>query len=152
MSLFRNKSFAIDLGNNNTLLTDKENILLSQASYIVFDKQNNSVKAVGDEAYTIFEKNHHDLKPVKPLRWGVIADYESASKMINAMVSKIFSRTNRLRGFDTIISGVPFSTTEVERRALRDTLEQFNASKSFLLFEPLAAAMGMGLNIRETGW
>ncbi|NOT74691.1 MAG: rod shape-determining protein [Cyclobacteriaceae bacterium] len=149
MNLFKTKSFAIDLGNDNTLLTDKENILLSQASYIVFDRENNSVKAVGNDAYTIFEKSHYNLKTVKPLVRGVIADYESASRMIREMVSKIYARSTRLRGFDTIISGVPYSTTEVERRALRDTLDQFNARKSFLLFEPLAAAMGMGLNIRE---
>ncbi len=146
---FRSQSFAIDLGNNNTLLTDKENILLSQPSYIVFDKNNNSVKAVGTTAYDIYEKNHEDLKAVKPLRWGVISDYESASKMIRELVSKVHSRRTRLRGFDNIISGVPFATTEVERRALRDALDQFNSRKRHLLFEPLAAAMGMGLDIRQ---
>lgn len=139
----------MDLGNNNTLLTDKENILLSQASCIVFDKQNNSVKAVGNEAYSIFEKSHQDLKTIKPLRWGVISDYESANAMIQKMVSSVFSKSSRLAGFDTIISGVPFSTTEVERRALRNTLDQFRSRRSHLLFEPLAAAIGMGLNIRE---
>lgn len=146
---FRNKSFAIDLGNNNTLLTDETNILLSQPSYIVFNKNNNSVKAVGESAYDIFEKNHDELKAVKPLQWGVISDYESASRMIQEMVAKIYSRTARMTGFDNIISGVPYSTTEVERRALRDTLDQFQSRKRHLLFEPLAAAMGMGLDIRQ---
>src|SRR3954470_14076705 len=146
--LLRYKSFAIDLGNNNTLLTDKENILLSQPSYIVFDKRNNSVKAVGNGAYDIYEKNHHDLRAVKPMRWGVISDYESATMMIREMVSAIYARRTRLTGFDSIISGVPFSTTDVERRALRGALDQFNCRKSHLLFEPLAAALGMGLDIR----
>lgn len=149
MNPFHSKSFAIDLGNNNTLLTDNENILLSQATCIVFDKQNNSVKAIGDEAYSIFEKSHHDLKTVKPLRGGVIADYDSATTMIHEMVAKVFSKMTRFKGFDTIISGVPFSTTEVERRALRNSLEQFRSRRSNLIFEPLAAAMGMGLDIRE---
>ncbi|HWA33505.1 MAG TPA: rod shape-determining protein [Cyclobacteriaceae bacterium] len=146
---FRSKSFAIDLGNNNTLLTDKENILLSQPSYIVFDKYNNAVKAVGSSAYDIYEKSHDDLRAVKPLRWGVISDYESATKMIRELVSTIYTRKTRFGGFDNIISGVPFSTTEVERRALRDALDQFNSRKRHLLFEPLAAAMGMGLDIRQ---
>jgi rod shape-determining protein MreB len=79
----------------------------------------------------------------------VISDYESASKMIREMVSTIYARNTRLAGFDSIISGVPFSTSEVERRALRDTLDQFNSRKRHLLFEPLAAAMGMGLDIRQ---
>jgi rod shape-determining protein MreB len=148
LSLFQNKNFAIDLGNNNTLLTDENQILYSQPSYIVFDEEKNSVKAIGDEAYEIFEKNHHQLKPVKPLHWGVIADYESASQMINKMVRQVYKK-NVFTGFNQIISGVPFATTEVERRALRDTLDQFNSRRTHLLFEPFAAALGMGLNIRE---
>lgn len=142
------RSFAIDLGNNNTLLTDDHKVLLSQPSFIVFDEEKNAVKAVGEEAYNIFEKNHNQLKPVKPLRWGVIADYDSASAMINRMVWQVYKK-NWFAGFDRIISGVPFSTTEVERRALRDSLDQFNSRKTHLVFEPLAAAIGMGLDIRQ---
>lgn len=148
LNLFPTKSFAIDLGNNNTLLTDANQILLSQPSMIVFDESKHSVKAVGDEAFNIFEKNHDMLKPVKPLRWGVISDYDSASIMINQMVRQVYKK-NWLSSFDHIISGVPFCTTEVERRALRDALDQFNSRKTHLLFEPLAAAVGMGLNISE---
>lgn len=147
-SFLQNKSFAIDLGNNNTLLTDDKQILYSQPSYIVFDQEKNSVKAVGEEAYNIFEKNHELLKSVKPLHWGVISDYESASVMINKMVRHVYKQ-NFLSSFNHIISGVPYATTEVERRALRHALDQFNSSKTHLLFEPLAAAVGMGLNIRE---
>jgi len=147
-SFIQNKSFAIDLGNNNTLLTDDKQILYSQPSYIVFDQEKNSVKAIGEEAYNIFEKNHDQLKPVKPLHWGVISDYESATTMINRMVRQVYKK-NLFSSFNHIISGVPYATTEVERRALRDALDQFNSRKTHLLFEPLAAAMGMGLNIRE---
>lgn len=142
------KSFAIDLGNNNTLLTDKERILLSEPSYIVFN-DNHSVKAVGEEAYNIFEKNHTALHPVKPLRGGVIADYQSAGKMVRSLVDKVYGTGFLSKGFDTIITGVPFHTTQVERRAFRDALEQFNSRKTSMLYEPLAAAIGMGLNIRE---
>jgi rod shape-determining protein MreB and related proteins len=148
LPFLQNKSFAIDLGNNNTLVTDENKILLSQPSYIVFDEEKHAVKAVGEEAYNIFEKNHNQLKPVKPLRWGVIADYDSASLMINKMVRQVYKK-NWLSSFHHIISGVPLCTTEVERRALRDALDQFNSKKTYLLFEPLAAALGMGLNIRE---
>jgi rod shape-determining protein MreB len=147
--LFKSKSFAIDLGNSNTLLTDRQHILLSQPSYIVFDELKRTVKAVGDEAYRIFEKNHEKLKPVKPLHWGVIADYNSAALMIRQLVNRVYKNWNWPGGFNHIVSGVPLSTTEVERRALRDALDQFGARKTQLLFEPLAAAMGMGLNIRD---
>jgi rod shape-determining protein MreB len=144
----KTKSFAIDLGNNNTLLTDENRILLSQPSYIVFDEESRAIKAVGDEALNIFEKNHSQLKTVKPLQWGVIADYDSASKMINKIVRQIHKK-RWFNNFDHIISGVPYYATEVERRALRGVLDQFHAKKRQLIVEPLAAAVGLGLNIRE---
>jgi rod shape-determining protein MreB len=141
------KSFAIDLGNNNTLLIDQGGVLSSQPSFIAFDSATHSVKAIGDAAYNMYEKNHTELLPVKPLRGGVIADYESAATMIKEMVRGIYPSSWR-NSFGHIISGVPFATTEVERRALRDALDQFHARKTNLFFEPLAAATGMGLDIR----
>lgn len=148
LSFHRAKSFSIDLGNTNTLLSDKEKILLAEPSYIVFN-DNRSVKAVGEEAYNIFEKNHAALHAVRPLRGGVIADYQSAGKMIRTLVDKVYGRTFLSTGFDTIVTGVPYHTTLVERRAFRDALDQFNARNTRMVFEPMAAAIGMGLNIRE---
>lgn len=148
-NLYSGKSFAIDLGNNNTLVTDKNNILLDQPSYIVIDNDNQSVKAVGEEAYDMFEKTHHNLKTVRPLKGGVIADYDSAHKMVKALVERACPGKSIFSGYDNIICGVPFYTTEVERRALRDALEQFNSSNIFLLYEPIAAAIGIGLDITQ---
>jgi rod shape-determining protein MreB len=95
----------------------------------------------------MFEKSHAALTPVKPLRGGVIADYDSAATMIQEMVKSVYPK-KWFHSFSHIISGVPYATTEVERRALRDALEQFHARKTNLIFEPLAAASGMGLDIR----
>ncbi len=148
-NFFRNKSFAIDLGNTNTLVSDARRILLSQPSYIVFDAETNAVKAVGDMAFNMFEKNHVELKPVKPLKGGVIADYDSASKMIKELVSRADGSKSFLSGYDNLVAGIPYCTTEVERRALRDALDQFNARHTYLLYEPIAAAIGLGLDIRE---
>src|SRR6478609_10228974 len=148
LPFLKNKSFAIDLGNNNTLLTDENQILLSQPSFIAFEGDRRSVKAIGDEAFNMFEKSNDLLKTVKPLQWGVIADYDSASAMISKMVRQVHKQ-NLFNSFDHIISGVPYYATEVERRALRDVLDQFNSKKRQLIVEPLAAAVGMGLNIRE---
>ena len=127
LNLFRNKSFAIDLGNTNTLVSDARRILLSQPSYIVFDAESNEVRAVGDRAFNMFEKNHVELKPVKPMKGGVIADYDSASKMIRELIAQANGRKSFFTGYDNIIAGIPYCTTEVERRALRDALDQFNA-------------------------
>lgn len=148
-NFFKNRSLAIDLGNNNTLVRDKNNLLLSQPSYIVFDAKGQNVKAVGAQAYSMFEKSHQELKPVKPLKGGVIADYDSASKMIHELIKIANKNQSFLSGYEYVISGIPYSTTEVERRALRDALGQFNARHTYLLFEPIAAAIGMGLDIRE---
>lgn len=149
LNFLKNKDVAIDLGNNNTVVSDKDKILLAQPSYIVFHTESNAVKAVGNKAFNIFEKNHEELRPIKPLRGGVIADYDSASKMISEMLSEAYLTKRFMSGYNNIISGIPFYTTEVERRALRDALGQFNSRNTYMVYEPLAAALGIGLNIRE---
>ncbi len=146
-SFGRSKRLAVDLGNTNTMVGDEDNVLLSQPSCIVFNTLNNSVKAIGSKAYEMFEKTHDDLKPVKPLRGGVIADYQSASKLIQELIHRVCS-VSWFGSFDTIITGVPYHTTEVERRALRDAMEQFTARRHYLIYEPVAAALGLGLNIQ----
>jgi rod shape-determining protein MreB and related proteins len=147
--LLKKKSFAIDLGNNNTLVSDQDNVLVDQPSCIVFDRDKNAVKAVGHSAYDMFEKTHRELKPVKPLKGGVIADHTSATRLLDALMTEAYGPKSILSGYENIISGVPYSTTNVEKRALRAALEQFNASSVYLLYEPLAAALGMGLDISE---
>jgi rod shape-determining protein MreB len=148
-SLYHTRSLAIDLGNNNTIVSDCERLLLSEPSYIVFDANTNKVKAIGDRAFDIFGKNHDDLKPVQPLKWGVIADYHSANAMIGGMVSKTSKKRSVFSRYNDIIAGVPHAATAVEQRALREVLEQFNSRKCHLVYEPVAAAIGMGLNIKE---
>ncbi len=145
---FSHTKIAIDLGNENTLLANEQGIVSSEPSYIVLEEATQRVAAIGTEAYQIFEKQHERLKPIKPLRWGVIADYESARLMMREMVARHY-RPRWWQSFDHVISGVPFSTTAVERRALREALDQFNARKTHLFFEPLAAATGMGLTIQS---
>lgn len=143
------KNLAIDLGNNNTLLTDQSVVLFSQPSYMVVNELNNKVEAIGDQAYSMLEKMHSNLKPIKPLKGGVISDGESAKKMLKEMVSKIQKPSLFPSGFNYLISGVPYDTTPVEKRALRDALDQFTSRNTYLVHEPLAAALGLGLNIQE---
>jgi rod shape-determining protein MreB and related proteins len=145
----KKKSFGIDLGNNNTVVSDSEKVLVAQPSYIVLDKSRNDVKAVGSHAFDMFEKTHPLLKTVKPLKGGVIADHDSASKMLSALMRQAYSSKSMLDRYDDIITGVPYFTTSVERRALLAALEQFNARHVSLIYEPLAAAIGMGLDISE---
>src|SRR5688572_10837479 len=116
--LLRKKSFGIDLGNNNTLVSDQEKVLISQPSYIVLDKARDAVKAVGTDAYDMFEKAHDQLRPIKPLKGGVIADHVSASKMLSALMHQAYGSKSVFDGYENIISGVPYYTTDVEKRAL----------------------------------
>ncbi len=145
----RKKNFAIDLGNTNTLVRDENRLLVDQPSYIVLDSNRSQVKAVGTQAFRMFEKSHGEFRPIKPLQCGVIADYDSAAKMLHALMKQAYGDKSVLNGYGHIISGVPYSTTLVERRALLNALETLHAKHTWLLFEPLAAALGMGLNIQE---
>lgn len=144
----RKKSFAIDLGNTNTVVRDADKLLVDQPSYIVLDSNKTEVKAVGEEAYRMFEKSHKEFRPIKPLQGGVIADYDSAAKMLQALMQLAYRDKSLLNGYGDVISGVPYSTTHVERRALLNALETLHARNTYLLFEPLAAALGMGLDIQ----
>lgn len=148
-NFLRKKSLGIDLGNNNTLVNDGERLLMAQPSCIVLDKVKDTVRAVGTDAYDMFEKTHHNLKHVKPLKGGVIADHTSATKMIAEMIQKSCGSKSFLNRYENIVTGVPYNTTNVERRALKATFEQFNPGSVQLVFEPLAAAIGMDLDIAQ---
>ncbi len=143
------KNLAIDLGNNNTLLTDQSSMLLRQPSFMVINEINNRVEAVGDQAYEMLEKTHTNLKSVKPLKGGVISDGESAKRMLKELVNKVQKPSMFPSGYNYVLSGVPYDTTPVEKRALRDALEQFSSKHTFLVHEPIAAALGLGLDIKE---
>lgn len=147
--LRKGSGIAIDLGNSNTVLASSERQYASYPSCIAWHRDNHAVKAVGQEAYEMLGKANGDLKVIKPLKDGVIVDFESARCMLKHLVKHQYPRSSFFSGFDEIVAGIPFDTTEVERRALRDALEQFGANHINLVFEPVAAAIGIGLNIQE---
>jgi len=142
------QNLAIDLGNNNTLITNQSSLLLSQPSCMVIDKTNNRVEAVGDKALDMLEKTHHHLKSIKPMKGGVISDGESAKRMLKELVAKVKKPNVFGPRLNYLLSGIPYDTTSVEQRALRDALDQFSSRHTFLMHEPLAAALGMGLPIQ----
>jgi rod shape-determining protein MreB len=144
----RGRNLAIDLGNCNTIITEKATEYHSQPSVVALNHGSKSVNAVGLKAYEMIGKVSQNLDVVKPIKGGVIADYDSATKMLKALMQSAFPKKSFF-GYKNVVTGVPFSTTEVERRALRDAISQFNCSNTYLLYEPLAAAIGLGLDIRE---
>jgi rod shape-determining protein MreB and related proteins len=138
---------AIDLGTANTLIYAKgQGIVLNEPSIVALNSQNQAV-AVGHEARLMHEKTHKDIRTVRPLRDGVIADFEVAELMIRGMIKKVklkwFSSTRKM------VVCVPSGITEVERRAVRDSAERAGAKDVYLVDEPMAAAIGIGLNVHE---
>lgn len=145
----RSARVALDLGNNNTVLTDAKNLHFSAPSFVALNKSNKAVQAVGLQAYEMQGKIGEGVKVVKPLKGGIIADYEAASSMLGSLMRNAYPRRSLFDKFDQLICGIPYASTDVERRALRDALDQFKSSNTKLIFEPLAAAIGMGLNVQE---
>ncbi len=138
---------AIDLGTANTLIYSRgEGIVLNEPSIVALNMQNEPV-ASGHEARLMHEKTHKNIRTVRPLRDGVIADFEVAEQMIRGMIDKVkmkwYSSTRQM------VVCVPSGITEVERRAVRDSAEHAGAKSVFLVDEPMAAAIGIGLNVHE---
>ncbi len=146
LDLFYN-DIAIDLGTANTLISTKGNgIVFSEPSIVAFSLEGSPV-CIGREAWMMHEKTHDKLRTVRPLKDGVIADFEAAEHMIRAMVKcakkKWYSTTRQM------VICVPCGITDVEKRAIRDSAENAGAREVYMVEEPMAAAIGMGLNVHE---
>jgi rod shape-determining protein MreB len=138
---------AIDLGTANTLIYSRnEGIVLNEPSIVALNQQNIPV-ATGHEARLMHERTHKKIRTIRPLRDGVIADFEVAEHMIRGMIKKVkvkwFSSTRQM------VICVPSGITEVERRAVRDSAEHAGAREVYLVDEPMAAAIGIGLDVHE---
>jgi rod shape-determining protein MreB len=138
---------AIDLGTANTLIYARdEGLVLNEPSIIALNLKNEQV-AVGHQARLMHEKTHKNIRTVRPLKDGVIADFEVAELMIRSMIKKVkvkwYSNTRKM------VVCIPSGITEVERRAVRDSAEHAGAKQVYLVEEPMAAAVGIGLNVHE---
>ncbi|MFN0201942.1 MAG: rod shape-determining protein [Bacteroidia bacterium] len=146
---FLTTDIAIDLGTANTLIMYNDQIVVDQPSIVALDRMSEKVIAIGSEAQQMHEKTHEKYKTVRPLRDGVIADFTVAEHMIRGMI-KLIQHNRRL--FSTsyrMVICIPSGITEVERRAVKDSAEQAGAKEVYLIPEPMAAAIGIGLNVKE---
>ena len=150
-SLSWSSDMAIDLGTANTLVYVKgKGILLNEPSVVAISDTNDGKKevlAVGSEAKTMVGKTPGSIKAIRPLRDGVIADFEIAEEMIKYFVRKVHNRKSFVS--PKIVICVPSGATPVEKRAIHESAEAAGARRAYLIEEPIAAAIGAGLPIQE---
>jgi len=139
---------AIDLGTANTLVYVKgKGIVLSEPSVVAINKDTNHVLAVGKEAKEMLGRTPGNIVAVRPMKDGVIANFDLTEAMLKYFIRKVHNRNTLVR--PRIIIGVPSGITQVEKRAVRDSAEQAGAREVYLIDEPMAAAIGAGMPIEE---
>ncbi len=144
LGMFSN-DIAIDLGTANTLIYMKgKGIVLNEPSIVTYDVASRKIIAIGEESKKMMGRVHKELATIRPMKDGVIADFEIAEGMIKEFIKKISSSWMPSR---RIVICVPSGITEVEKRAVRDTAEHAGAKEVYLISEPMAAAIGIGLDV-----
>lgn len=145
---FFSHDMAIDLGTANTLVYVKgQGIVLSEPSVVAINKNTNEVRAVGNEAKNMIGRTPGNIVAIRPMKDGVIADFEVAQKMLSYFINKVHN--NRRLAWPRVAIGVPSGITAVERRAVTESAMQAGAKKVFIIDEPMAAAIGAGLQVQE---
>jgi rod shape-determining protein MreB len=146
---FFSTEIAIDLGTANTLIMYNDEVVVDEPSIVALDRQSGKVLAIGREAQQMHEKVHENIKTVRPLKDGVIADFTVAEYMIRGMIKMIPTERRWFNTSHRMVICIPSGITEVEKRAVKDSAEHAGAKEVFLIHEPMAAAIGIGINVEE---
>ena len=136
---FFKQELAVDLGTANTLIIQGEDVVVDEPSIVAINRRTNEVIAVGNRAMQMHEKTHENIKTIRPLKDGVIADFEASEQMIKDFIKNI---PNIKKRFFTpslrMVICIPSGITEVEKRAVIDSAEHMNAKEVYLIHEPMA--------------
>jgi len=146
---FLTKEIAVDLGTANTIIIHNDKIVVEEPSIVAMDKLSGKLLAVGRQAMMMHGKTHENIKTVRPLRDGVIADFQAAEAMIRALIRMIDEKKPLFAPSLKMVICIPSGITEVEERAVRDSCEQAGAREVRLIHEPMAAAIGIGIDVLE---
>jgi rod shape-determining protein MreB len=150
MGLFSfTEEIAIDLGTANTIIIYNDKIVVDEPSVVALDRRTDKLLAIGEKARQMQGKENEGIKTVRPLRDGVIADFYAAEMMIRGMI-KMIPRKNRLFSPSLkMVVCIPSGSTEVEVRAVRDSSEHAGGREVYMIYEPMAAAIGIGIDVES---
>ena len=145
---FFTQELAIDLGTANTLIIQDDEIIVDEPSIVAIHRRTGEVIAVGNKAMQMHEKTHDDIKTIRPLKDGVIADFQAAEALIQGLINMIGQKRRFFTHLKMVIC-IPSGITEVEKRAVFDSADHVDSKETYLIHEPMAAALGIGLNVEE---
>lgn len=146
---FFTPEIAIDLGTANTLIIHNDKVVVDEPSIVAQDRATSKFIAVGKQAQKMHGKTHEDIKTIRPLKDGVIADFQAAEHMIRGMIKMINPKRSLFQPSYKMVICIPSGITEVEKRAVRDSAEHAGAKEVYLIHEPMAAAIGIGIDVEE---
>ena len=141
------QEIAMDLGTANTIIISDDKIVVDEPSVVALDRRTDKMIAVGGDAKMMYEKEHPNIRTIRPLRDGVIADFTACEQMMRGLIKMVHSGNRFFSPSLRMVIGVPSGSTEVELRAVRDSAEHADGRDVYLIFEPMAAALGMGLDV-----
>jgi len=145
---FLTQEIAIDLGTANTIIIHNDKIVVDEPSIVAIDVSTKKMIAIGEKARQMHGKTHEHIKTIRPLRDGVIADFDAAERMIRGMIKMINGNKSQLFSPALkIVVCIPSGSTEVEIRAVRDSSEHAGGREVLMIYEPMAAAIGMGVDV-----
>ena len=145
---FLNQELAIDLGTANTIIYQNGQIVLDEPSIVAVDNMTQKCIAIGQKAKLMHDRTNPGIRTIRPLRDGVIADFNAAEMMIRGFIKQVNNRRSRLLTPNIkMVVGIPSGSTEVEIRAVRDSSEHAGGRDVYLIFEPMASALGIGLDV-----
>lgn len=150
MGLFSlNQEIAIDLGTANTIIICNDEIVVDEPSVVAISYHTGEMVAVGRKAQQMIDKGGHMIKTIRPLREGVIADFHACEMMIRGMIKMIPRKSQLFTPSIKMVVCIPSGSTEVEIRAVRDSSEHAGGRDVYMIYEPMAAAIGMGIDVES---
>ena len=144
---FLTQEIAIDLGTANTIIIHNDKVVVNEPSIVAIDQHTKKLIAIGEKARQMHGKTHQNIKTIRPLRDGVIADFDAAEQMIRGMIKMINTKPKMFNPALKMVVCIPSGATEVERRAVRDSSEHAGGRDVYMIYEPMAAAIGIGIDV-----